>query len=134
MYSIKQGAEPNITTRAGHIYPAATFDYIWHSPAAAGGALALDAVLPTPSDAVILHERGLPSSLFPSDHLVLAARLRWTPEQPSSPTLSPTLSPTPGTTKGPGGGGVGVAGVGPNATLIALALLAVLTSMLLVFV
>ena len=93
-FKSSQGVEPNITRCTGHVNRPAVVDYIWWW--SEGQALELDAVLPTPSDAVVLHERGMPSSLFPSDHLPLAARFRWKPE----PTTTSTTTTTMGIVKG----------------------------------
>jgi hypothetical protein len=92
-----QGVEPNITRCTGHVNRPAAVDYIWWW--SEGHALELEAVLPTPRDAVVLHERGLPSSLFPSDHLPLAARFRWTPEPTTTTTTTSTTTTTMGSVK-----------------------------------
>ena len=75
-FTFLQGYEPEITnaddfdSRAGvkgvQTY---TLDYIWYT----NKALDLKGVLETPPRSVILEHTGLPSELFPSDHLPLNA-------------------------------------------------------------
>jgi hypothetical protein len=73
---------------------AATLDYILFSPPAParpGRRAAAVLAPPGPAAAAAAVRGGLPRGPYPSDHLLLAADLRFAP--PLSPSLAPTLAP-----------------------------------------